>query len=244
MKRFRSECAFSLVELLVACLLFMLLAVALLSAFTHIASSYQGTQARADTFREGRAALQLMERDLKTMVPHSSKPSSTNTMRTLQIESTPNPFVGFLARIPPNAQPAGSNPSDVCIVGYFLDSEVRDDREIPSLYRILIPSSETFTRLTSGSTNPLNSADRSASTPYTEPIATHVTSFEVKALDSTLMEIANPMVSTNIAYVEISFELIGSRVAQSYFQTGLAQEAKDRLLDKEARVFSLRYKIP
>ncbi|MFA7233002.1 MAG: hypothetical protein WC076_02715 [Terrimicrobiaceae bacterium] len=240
----RSAAAFTLVELLVACVLLMFLVLLLFNVFSSVAASYQQTESRADSYRDGRAALYLLSGELKTLVDAGGGLTNTNAtpLPRLEVQTGTNASLAFVTELSPASQPSTNAPGDICMVGYF----VADQTNAPkgrSLYRCLIPSGETYSRMENSGNTLLEPADLSPDAPYTEPVANNVVDFQVKVLDSELQEISNPTGGTNEAYVQINLTVIGTRNAQAYFQDGAPDTLKQRIREKDARTFTLRSKL-
>jgi len=68
--------AFSLVELLVAMSVLVVITVVLVSIVGQIATAWVSTQSRVESFRNGRAVLEFMGRDLRSLVPPQTRQSS------------------------------------------------------------------------------------------------------------------------------------------------------------------------
>lgn len=238
--------AFTLVELLVGCVLLIFLVLLLLSVFQHVAGSYQQTESRAESFRDGRAALHLMSKELNSLIDASGVQTNTNAvvLPRLVVESSgTNKAFGFLANIPQNSQPTASALSDVAIVGYFVAENTNATPPSRSLFRTLLPSDEAFSRLQVAGSNLLLPADLDPGMPYTEPVANNVVDFQVKVLDAEYQEIANPSGGTNEAFIEVDLTVIGSRSAQAYFAPSTPETSKERIKATEARNFVLRCRL-
>jgi type II secretory pathway pseudopilin PulG len=126
-----------------------ILLVVLLNVVQSAATLWRTTENRMETYREARAALQVMSSDLRNILP------STNFafFRT-NLTNTPN--IGFLATLPLSSQNATSL-GDVCTVGYFLKYDNKSPvattsgRQSYNLYRYFVESNETFAKLTNAS---------------------------------------------------------------------------------------------
>lgn len=235
---------FTLVELLVACVLLMFLVLLLFNVFSSVAASYQQTESRADSFRDGRAALHLLSGELNTLIDSGNTLTNTNAtpLPRLEVQTGTNASLAFVSALSPASQPSTNALSDICMVGYFVADHTNSPKG-RSLYRCLIPSEETYSRLESGGTTLLEASDLSADAPCTEPVANNVVDFQVKVLDAELAEVANPTGATNEAYVEVSLTVIGTRNAQAYFQDAAPEALKQSILKKDARTFTLRSKL-
>ena len=236
---------FTLVELLVACVLLMLLVLLLFNVFSSVAATYQQTESRADSFRDGRAALHLMAGELDALVDTSSFLTNTNAVPMPRIEVQPgtNGSLAFITELSQASQPSTNAPSDICMAGYFVADQTNSAFTGRALYRSLIPSDETYSRMESGAATLMDAADFSPDAPATEPVANNVLDFTVKVLDADLAEISNPTGATNETYVEVTLTVIGTRNAEAYFQASSPDTLKERIRQKDARTFTLRSKL-
>lgn len=149
--------AFSLIELLVAMAVLSLLVVMMLGLVDSAAKLWRDSENRVDAYREARAALSIMSRDLRNAL------ATTNT--NLFLLNNDGAFAKapasaetnadragaafFLSALPVNAQETGKNRSDICEVGYFLGFErlTGATNQTLNLYRFFMSSDDTFTRL-------------------------------------------------------------------------------------------------
>ncbi len=107
---------FTLIELLVACCLTMMMVGLVLKAFSATATLWRRAEGRNDTFREARAALDIMARDLR-MTAVAAQPGAP----TLALDY--NPATPEADRVNEEAYAITSQPnrgrSDLCTVGYY-----------------------------------------------------------------------------------------------------------------------------
>lgn len=144
---------FTLVEMIVALAVTSVLTVLMLRMFTDSSTIWKREDERLDTFREARAALQLMARELGAVNPvpevnpvaggpeqfpalalryHSATPEAEKT--------TPgNQEIYALAALPNRGK------SDLCAIGYFCEWVAAKNCYV--LRRQFVDSDETFTRL-------------------------------------------------------------------------------------------------
>ncbi len=145
-------------------------------------------------------------------------------------------------------QPAATG-SDVCLVGYFTATDPTTN--ITSLYRTLIPSNTTFTRLsTPGLTSYFTKDDVQLTAPNVEVVADNVVDFEVNFLDVNLQPVKLADVTAAEAakapiavYVEISISVLGTQAASVYFDPTTSDALRQSLKTKEQRTFKLRLKF-
>jgi prepilin-type N-terminal cleavage/methylation domain-containing protein len=131
----RPRRGFSLVELLVAVAVLSTLMVLLFGFFDQATQAWQASERKIDAFREARAALYYIRRDLQSMVVNDHIPwVMYNDPQAISDAPPPNGFgpiragappvahgdtLFFISRQPLDAQEANSL-SDLCAVGYYL----------------------------------------------------------------------------------------------------------------------------
>ena len=121
----RNVSGFTLIELLLAITMSVMILAFLMQSFSITVGVWRDAEARTDTFREARAALDLMARDLRTVVPAINPPFITGTttngnppMLVLDYDpATPpadqaNDEVYAISSLPNQGK------SDLCMVGY------------------------------------------------------------------------------------------------------------------------------
>lgn len=166
-----------MLEILVAVAVLGMLLVLLLNILQSAAGLWRGVENRTETYREARAAMQVISRDFSGIV------ASTNTNH-FPTNVMSGSHLAFFAHLPRSSQNSDSL-GDVCTVGYFLaygnKSPVAGDngRQSYNLYRYFIESNETFTNLSKG--NPLF-PDFDPSTNRSEILARNVVAFDVSYL--------------------------------------------------------------
>jgi len=184
--------AFTMLELLVAMAVFSLLIVLLLGMVDGATKLWRGTENRVEAYREARAALGIISRDLRNAL------AGTNTNYILintpafdllsDAEKNTNSAgaIFFLSAQPPGAQ-ASSNKSDVCQVGYFLAYGNTTMISGPlaessmNLYRYFLSSDATFAKLTNGSL-PVFRGSLTPTDADVELLARNIKSFRVSGL--------------------------------------------------------------
>lgn len=178
--------------------------------------------------------------DVEALADSASNPSVSPPFK-VEIDLAPGTAgsVGFLARTPYPAQPdtsLGQTTSKICLVGYFL----ADADGGTSLYRALIPSKTTFERIVSGKT--FVAGDWNSTNAFTERVASNVVAnaFEVQFLDSELQPVTAPEAA---AYVRVALKVLSNRAAQLYFDTTTSATVRSELAEREAKEFTLRWKL-
>lgn len=155
--------AFTILELLVAMAVLAILVVMMMGLVTSATTLWKQSENRVDAFREARAALTIISRDLGNLL------ASTNTNYFLlnshgAFSKVPSGAethehragaIFFLASLPKNAQDPVSL-SDACEVGYFLGFERTkaggsNSQPTLNLYRFFRSSNPTFSNLLAGS---------------------------------------------------------------------------------------------
>ena len=170
----KKPAAFTILETLVAVAVLGMLLVLLLNILQSSTDLWRGVENRAETYREARAAMQVISRDLNNLLP------STNT--THFIFSTNQ--LAFLALMPRESQ-LDTSLGDVCTVGYLFAYDNKspvagdDGRQSYNLYRYFVESNETFTNLSQG---PDLFPDFDSSTNRSEILARNVVAFNVSYL--------------------------------------------------------------
>ncbi len=164
---------FTLLEILVTVALFSLLALMLFSIVQSATVLWRENERRVDSYREARAALNVIGSDLRNIFTRIDQFEITNTLpMVLAINSdtskpgTPNASsveilppdikagtssVFFFSSLPSKSQADGENLSDICQVGYYLafsndgaSSSTAQPFGSYKLYRYLRSSTPTF----------------------------------------------------------------------------------------------------
>ncbi len=114
----RNSRAFTLVELLVAMSVTSLLVVAMLRLFMDETSLWQKYDQKLDTFREARAAMQMMAKDFSGLRPAASAPTDFPMLALIAHPDTqPEDLVNEEIYGLPALRNQGAN--DLCAVGYY-----------------------------------------------------------------------------------------------------------------------------
>lgn len=172
---------FTLIELLVSMAVLSLLVVMLMGLVDSATKLWRENENRVESYREARAALNLIASDLGSM--HAS--TNTNYFRFVAEGTNGDGSIAFLSALPLSAQDS-TNLSDLCAVGYFLakgrisDIGTNSSSESYNLYRYFLQSNDTFRALTNRPVT-LWPATFDADTSNTEIVARNVRSFQVTA---------------------------------------------------------------
>lgn len=133
--------AFTLVELLIAMTITMLMVTMIMRVFNGTTAAWKQTEARTDTFREARAALEIMGRDLSIAAAAANIPMvvlgyspGTTAEDKVNNEIYASSFI------------ANSGKNDLCTVGYFCRWD--DTQKCYILKRLYNDSNTTFKNFT------------------------------------------------------------------------------------------------
>jgi len=188
---------FTLLELLVSMSILAVLLVLLLSMVNGATRLWKANENRVDSFREARAAVNMIANDLASLTAAGGVDSFSTQIDKDKKPATPVSMAGmdgsifFLAALPIGAQGKTKadvdNKSDLCTIGYFLAYDKTSlagtgtGTESYNLYRYFRASDDTFTALTSGDLLGGITLDTSPTSPNTELLAKNITGFEVHA---------------------------------------------------------------
>ena len=185
--------AFTLLELMVAIAVMSILLVLLFNMVDSGARLWRANENRVDSYREARAALGIMSRDLQNALAATN---SLDDQFLLNDTAFPNLAAAnlvsdtnrgaalfFLTALPAKAQDSASNKSDVCQVGYFMafgksSSASNSPVNTMNIYRYILSSDPAFQLLTN---SPVFPADLFTLDPRVELLARNVTRFTARA---------------------------------------------------------------
>lgn len=233
--------AFTLVELLLATAITALIVVMLGTMFGSLTTTSLRANQRIDAFRDARAALQMIERDLSGLVRNqrdaAGNPLTLPAAYFVLDDLYDDPSAGnhqIYALIAAKNTGAG----DLCAVGYYIrwDSQ----RNAYSLYRYFDPSGLTFAHLTSpsvigagyASKSDLYSPEASSVVPPVkdEVLASFAWNLRVTAYDKlgNILPAAYPLICDSSAasndplpaVIEVSFKAISANAARALISTG------------------------
>jgi len=222
-----NQFAFTILELLVAMAVMSVLLVLLLNMVDSATKLWRENENRVDAYREARAALGIMSRDLRNALT-----GATNTNQFL-INDRAFPLVSsvggvvtntnsgaaafFLTALPASAQDPIARKSDVCQVGYFLafNRTAGSTNQSLNLYRYFRSSDPTFQTLANGS-GLFSSPAPFPNTSDTELLARNVTGFTAKAYSLTNNTLTNFSATTNTMpdVIELSISAINQDAAK------------------------------
>ncbi len=124
-----SRRAFTLIEILISVTLLALLSVMLLAVMEATTSTWRWNENRVDSYREARAALNVMSREIRTLYSRNGSalpvfwldPPIANVTRSADVAGTNRASSAFfLTLLPATAQNLAAGRSDLCSVGYYL----------------------------------------------------------------------------------------------------------------------------
>jgi len=201
---------FTILELLVAMSVMALLLVLLLNMVNSATKLWRENENRVDSYREARAALGIMSRDLQNALTGATNTNHflvnasafprISTVGGVITDTNSGGALFALSALPAKAQESGANKSDVCQVGYFLAYNRTTASATPSLnlYRYFRSSDATFASLTTNTLfqNPTVGASGE------ELLARNVTRFTIRPLDLVVSTATNGTnLTTNTSFI-------------------------------------------
>lgn len=237
-----SRAAFTLVELLVATAITVLIVVMLGTMFSSLTTTSLRANQRIDAFRDARAALQMMERDLSSLVRNQrdaagnpiTLPAAYFALKDLYDDpATGNQQIYALIAA------KNTGPGDLCAVGYYCRWDAL--RNAYTLNRFFTDSTVTYPRLASSggyaSETTLYTPNPAATGPASvtdEVLASYVWDLRITAYDNLGNVMATyPLVCDSSAAatdplpaaIEISFKAMSPNAARALISTGAQSEA-------------------
>lgn len=226
-----AKSAFTLLELMVAMAVMSILLVLLLNMVDSGTRLWRVNENRVDSYREARAALGIISRDLQNALAGTNSTGNfllnasafTNLTGVGNLVSDTNQGAAFffLSALPAKAQDIASNKSDVCQVGYFMafgksSSASNSPINTMNIYRYILSSDPTFVRLTNSPLSPFPST-LTTSDAKVELLARNVTRFTASAYTFTNNSLVTFSASTNTPIpdlVEISVSAINQEAGK------------------------------
>ena len=267
----RRASGFTMIELLVAMAVLALLVVLLMGIVESGTKLWRQSESRVDSYREARAALGIMSRDLGNALAAggtnkfliNGSPSAFAKLGNVQNLEINTNYAGaalFLASFPRSAQfstNANENKSDVCEVGYFLafgktsavSSGVGTNSiaDTLNLYRYFLGSDGTYSNLVAntvfGNPSPTLTSDR------TELLARNVTGFRITAYSTNASGLPVAFAPTTNqplpVLVEISITAVNQDAAKRLGGSKSAWlDTNSLTIQQAAQTFSTRVRIP
>lgn len=217
------RCAFTLVELLVAISITVVIVVLLARVFTSAATQWQAADQRIDSFRDARAALQTIARDLSRA--DLTGGADMLTLRDYDVSGT----VGFAKEAFAITPAPNSGKSDLCTVGYYLVWD--GTNKAYHLKRLFRESDETETSLANATpkyaalfTKPTTAPEQAR---IEEDIATYV--WDLRFSPGTLSDIEAPTANPSIKWqwVEVRFKAMSAAAARKLAGMSVSQTIWD-----------------
>ncbi|MFA7343882.1 MAG: hypothetical protein WC003_06230 [Terrimicrobiaceae bacterium] len=212
--------AATLLELMVAMAVMAILLVLLLNMVDSGTKLWRVNENRVDSYREARAALGIMSRDLQNALAATNNQFLVNggafpilsPIGSAVANTNAGSAVFFLSALPLKAQES-SNKGDVCQVGYFLafDRTTASTNKSLNLYRYFRSSDATFTNLAANSLfqNPVIGPTGE------ELLARNITGFRVAAYSLTTNNTLADFTTNNLPdLVEIQVKAINHDAAK------------------------------
>ncbi|MFZ4776237.1 MAG: GxxExxY protein [Terrimicrobiaceae bacterium] len=247
--------AFTLLELMVSMAVMAVLLVLLLNMVDSATKLWRVNENRVDSYREARAALGIMSRDL-----NNSLTGATSTNHFL-VNDTAFPIISsiggvlantnnggavfFLSALPAKAQDSARNKSDVCQVGYFLamNRTSASTNQTLNLYRYFRSSDATFTDLT-GNTLFMNPVMGDSGE---ELLARNVVGLSIRAFTQTNNSLVDFSASTNTPLpdlLELSISAVNQETAKKLDSTiDSWTNTSSPLLQPVVQTFTTRIKL-
>ncbi len=261
----KSSRAFTLTEMLVSTAVLSLLVLLMFNIVEGASRGWRTTEQRVDAFREARAALFVIARDLSAIVNLNARdaalpafvhnnghPHGNESIADLPDDSTAPADHGdnifFIAAQPADAQPA-DNRSDLCAIGYFLAYTTSGANAAGSyrLYRHFLGSDDTFQRISAkilGNTQPLFQASLTGQNAA-DMLARNVIDFFIvpyRADGTTPLPGAAWPSNEMPAFVEISITAFNAATAARFSR----EDWKDRtsqIFNENRQTFTTRVRI-
>jgi len=182
----RQTLGFTLLEVLISMTILTFLVVILMSMVDSATKLWRQNENRVDSYREARAAANLIAADLASIAPTGNTnffqiDTTASNVQSLSVPDTNNIF--FLTAQPTSTQgeSADNTRGNLCAVGYFLAKESGSGNSPRNLYRYFRNSSSTLEKCFPSPGNLIPDAlSVSATDQYVEQLARNITSFRVK----------------------------------------------------------------
>jgi type II secretory pathway pseudopilin PulG len=239
--RFRQQLGFTLFELLIAVGILAFLILVLTQILSATQAIWRDSEARTDPFRDARAAIELMSRELSMAVVDPKAPVLSLENIYAQAGDTDGPVHNQqVYALLPMKNVAASNPSvnnsDICAIGFYCSWDAA--RHAYVLRRHYFASDQTFSRLQAAGlpTTPAAVAPSAIFAPANpavapaqdEDLAAYVWDFKAVPYDYTAggltANVTYPISYTSVLpqFVEISFKAISPQFARQLTAQNIA----------------------
>lgn len=269
----RPRRAFSLLEVLVAMSVLSVLLLILLSMTNGASKLWRENENRVDSYREARAALNMLASDLASLhastntalfavTPKNGRNEDDHDLPTIDPTKTNdaenagmNGRIFFVTALPADAQEPGRNKSDLCAVGYFLaydkTSLTGKGSHTYNLYRCFRSSDDTFDDLKKGDGLKNLAPDTNPTSSNTEVLARNITGFKVKPYtinaDPSKLEDFTKSAQTPLPdMVEITIKAISNDAAKRFGPDDKAswEDIHSLTRQQSERAFTTRVYLP
>lgn len=228
--------SFTLVEMLVAMAVFSLLILLLFSIMSNASWLWRQQSAKEEGFREARAALDTLSRDMSTAL------RSTNVAWFYSSASQ----LAFLTTLPDAAQGVSNDHGDICAVGYSLEWSTNDASSTQtnmSLYRYVRFSDPTYTTIINGADSVDDIFENPPGTSTVrELIARNVSQFSVDFYTNDAsgapVRLSNPSVLPNL--LNVSITTLNDNTAKLLPTEAQWKNTNSVLIQQNAESFTLR----
>lgn len=235
----KSRCGFTLIEILISTAIVVFLVAILAQILSATQGIWRNSEARTDPFRDARAAMELMSRELAVVVTHDKAPVLALENVYSQSGDADGPVHNQQAyALVPKRNVDTNNPavnsSDLCAVGFYCTWD--NSRHAYVLRRHFFASDATFTRLQGaglpGGPGPINPATVYApSSPAVLPaqdedVAAYVWDLKIVPYEFSAGALAPrtyPVTynSTLPQFIEISFKAMSPQAARQLTTQGI-----------------------
>ncbi len=258
--------AFSLIELMVAMSILVVLIVILMGMVDGATKLWKINENRVDSYREARAAINLMAADINSMIVSTNR-AFFSLDRAEKLPSTALPVgeannIFFLtaqakAAQDTNSKPTASKPanaSDACVVGYFLGYDKitsGSPENSRNIYRYFLSSGETHKNIKAGVllSDTLTTTPSSSSPTGSEVLARNVTDFKLHAytVDYTPQSptgVVRKFVQTNETpipdFIDIELTALNNEAAKRFRQDSDWEDKNSATYKNNVRTFKTR----
>ncbi|HEY5035835.1 MAG TPA: hypothetical protein VII74_01740, partial [Chthoniobacterales bacterium] len=209
MRRAKSIEAFTIAELLVAIAITLVLVVILFRVFAAAATQWQSADQRIDTFRDARAAMQLMSRDL----------GRADISGAVQMLTLSDPSADFAREAYAVTPVSNIGKSELCAVGYYCAYDTTTHAY--NLKRLFKNSDLTFTALANPSPDFTSLYTKNNPTPD-ETVAAYVWDLQIRpGVGKDIVAVTTPSSTWN--WLEIRFKSMSPAAARRIRDTSVTQ---------------------
>ncbi len=244
--------AFTLLEVMVSMTILSILIVLLLSMVNAASQLWRDSENRVDSYREARAALNVIASDLESIFPSTNTNFFALDPRGLPATAAPKTVassVFFLSALPRDAQDQNAGKSDLCQVGYFMaydKTTLNNTNQSYNLYRYFRSSDPTFAAIKSN-----QFFQNMTSTPAggEEILARNVTSFKVSAYTidratGALGPFAQTAETSSPDVIEITLTAVNKESAAKFTGKSDWTNTNSPVYKASQRTFSTRVHLP